>query len=156
MCESADARAVARQTELSVRAALGSVTLASLIPDADRESVARTAGRNGGAALAAASVNLLRRLGPRSVPDSRTSRSIGACCCLRCLASLATGLLCGLIPAITAIRADGRKPARLGFRPLRRTLVVLEVALSLVLLVCGGLLIEKPVSSPKTEPGISA
>ena len=92
-------------------------------------------------------MNLLRRFGPRSVPGIEAITLDWRVLLFAILASLLTGLLCGLVPALASLRTDlhlgtGRKPAGSGYRPLRRLLVVAEVALSLVLLISGGLLIE--------------
>lgn len=79
------------------------------------------------------------------------------------LASLATGVLCGLLPAWQATGSDfndtlkdGGKGAASGARNRwRSTLVVAEVALSLVLLIGAGLVIRSFIKILNTELGFN-
>jgi len=77
--------------------------------------------------------------------------------------SLATGILFGLAPALKAARADVQKSLRDGGRSLtggrsflRGTLVVAEVALSMMLLVGAGLLIRSFAKLANVDPGFDA
>jgi putative ABC transport system permease protein len=81
------------------------------------------------------------------------------------LATMVTGVLFGLAPALQAIRVDvnttlkegaGRGTAGAVRGRLRNTLVVLEVALSLVLLVGAMLLIRTFVNLQRVAPGFEA
>jgi hypothetical protein len=77
--------------------------------------------------------------------------------------TLATALLTGLLPAIRFARGSGRlllgsRPghrasAGAGERRLRRSLIVLEIAMTLVLLVGAGLLARSYASLLSSEPG---
>jgi putative ABC transport system permease protein len=79
------------------------------------------------------------------------------------LASLATGVLCGLLPAWQATKSDfnetlkeGSKGAMGGARNRwRNSLVVAEVALSLVLLIGAGLLIRSFIKILNTDLGFN-
>jgi putative ABC transport system permease protein len=79
------------------------------------------------------------------------------------LASFATGVLCGLLPAWQATKADfnetlkeGSKGATVSARNRwRNSLVVAEVALSLVLLIAAGLLIRSFIKILNTDPGFN-
>jgi predicted permease len=140
-------RAVARHSELSVRSALGAGAWHLISLPLGESLTLAALGGIAGATLAVGSVNLLRRFGPRSVPGMETVTVDWRVLGFALVASILTGLLCGLIPAVAASRTDlqlgtGRRQAGAGYRPLRRLLVVAEVALSLILLICGGLLME--------------
>ncbi|HET9695324.1 MAG TPA: ABC transporter permease [Terriglobales bacterium] len=77
--------------------------------------------------------------------------------------SLLTGLLSGLVPALKFAKADinealkqgvGRGSTETGGRRTRTTLVIAEVALSLMLLVGAGLMIRTFYHLQKTESGV--
>ena len=79
--------------------------------------------------------------------------------------AIGTGLLFGLIPALQSSRTDlsttlkdstGRSGATLRHNKARSTLVVVEVALALVLLVGSALLIRTLVNLRSVEPGYNA
>jgi predicted permease len=81
------------------------------------------------------------------------------------LASLATGVLFGLAPALQALRVDvnstlkegsGKGASGGGRARLRNVLVVVEVALSLVLLIGATLLIRTFVNLQRVSPGFDA
>jgi len=76
--------------------------------------------------------------------------------------SIATGLLAGLVPALSMTRCDfndalkqglGRTDATSGSSATRSALVVVEVALSLVLLIGAGLMIRSLWKMQKIDPG---
>ncbi len=79
------------------------------------------------------------------------------------LASLVTGVVCGLLPAWQATKSDfnetlkeGGKGAASGARNRwRNVLVVVEVALSLVLLIGAGLMIRSFIKILNTDPGFN-
>jgi putative ABC transport system permease protein len=81
------------------------------------------------------------------------------------LATMATGVLFGLAPALQAIRVDVNKTLKEGAGKgaagaargrLRNALVIVEVALSLVLLVGAMLLIRTFINLQRVEPGFEA
>ena len=139
------ARAVTRTPEIAVRLALGARRV-RLIRQLLTESVL-LAGLGGafGCALAAWGVDLLVKLMPATpLPIGYDLRLNGTVLCFTAVATLATGILFGLAPALQAARSDlndtlkqaGRAGAPTHHRLwLRGALVVSEVALSLVLLV---------------------
>ncbi len=79
------------------------------------------------------------------------------------LASMVTGVICGLLPAWQATRADLNEILKEGARGgtsggrnrWRNTLVVAEVALSLTLLLGAGLLIRSFILILKADPGFN-
>jgi predicted permease len=88
-------------------------------------------------------------------PDARTIAWIVA-------SALAAGLLCGVLPAarsagadvLTALKTDvgaeGQRVRRLG---LRQLLVVGQLAISIVVVVCGGLFVRSLRNLEKADPG---
>jgi len=154
-------RALGRQRELAVRAALG----------AGRERLVRQmltenlviAGLGGalGSAAAVVAVPLVARLVPTTLPVPESPGmdlrlligSLGV--------TLVTGLVFGTMPALkvaaTATLAGLREGARAGTgratERLRSALVVAEVSISLVLLVCAALLVQSLWRVQDVNPG---
>jgi macrolide transport system ATP-binding/permease protein len=140
-------RGMGRKTEMSVRTALGA-TRGRVIQQLLTESVL-LAGLGGvaGLAVAYAGTRMLLTLafpGAQDVPiDAAPSMAVlGFACAL----SLVTGVLFGVAPAWIAAKAEPADALRSGSRTtatgaslLQRSLVVMQAALSLVLLVGAGL-----------------
>jgi predicted permease len=140
--------AVGREHELRTRSALGA-SRGRLVRQLLTESVLLSGmGAIIGASLAAVSTRILVRTAPASIPGlNDVSVDIGALA-IALAAAVLTGVLFGLVPALTLVRqgtagfiAAGRHVARGGERA-QRTFIVCEVALSIVLLVAGGLLVH--------------
>ena len=138
------ARATARQREMSVRAALGAGRGRIARQLLTESLVLAAIGAAIGVLLAALAVPVLRDVGQSAIPrldelsiDWRVvSFGIGA--------SLVTGILFGIAPALQASRADLNDVLRSGGRVaaagrLRSILIVTSVAMALVLLVGAGL-----------------
>ncbi|HTS13570.1 MAG TPA: ABC transporter permease [Candidatus Limnocylindrales bacterium] len=139
-----------RSREFAVRAALGA-RAGRLARQLLAESVLLgTLGGAAGLAVAGVCLRLIVRFGPPDVPrlDQVT---LDARVLLATLGiSLASALLFGLIPALTAARSDPNDSLKEGAKGtlgrgrsrLRGALVVAEIALALVLLAGGGLLLN--------------
>jgi predicted permease len=152
-------RAVARQEELAVRSALGA-TRGRLILQLGTESL--LLGIMGGLAgilLAYAIVPVLLALGPAELPRSSQVRLDGAAIAFGFGLAVLAGLLVGIVPAVQATGAvrpvgsfTGRTVAS-SRSHARRAVVLLEVALSLVMLVGAGLLLKSFVRLQRVDPG---
>jgi putative ABC transport system permease protein len=158
------ARVSGRQKEIAVRTALGA-TRGRVIRQMLAESTL-LAGLSGaaGVLLGMWGIAGLRPLIPREVPliqaVSLDWRVLGVALALSCL----TGLLFGLAPALQATKANLANALKEEGRGLtgglqrnrtRATLVIVEVALSLVLLVCAGLLMRSFLRLLDVDPGLN-
>jgi putative ABC transport system permease protein len=146
------ARATARHRELAVRAALGAGR-GRLVRQLLAESLLLSiAGGASGLVLAWWSVRVLRAVVAEHLPVQRLETvAIDAWVLgFTVAASLASGVLFGLVPALTAsggtlttaLREGGRAGSGSRGNRARRAFVVVEVALALVLLAGAGLLIR--------------
>ncbi len=159
-------RAEARQQELAIRAALGA-GWARLARELLLESL--TLGALGGAlgvAVAYAALRLLVWIRPASLPrlDEITIDPVVLGFAL--VVSLASGLLFGMIPVLKhagpdiskSLRGGGGRTASHGKERhrARNTLVVIQVALALMLLVGSGLMIRTFQALRGVQPGFTA
>jgi len=154
------ARSAGRQREIAIRIAVGANRRRLVQQLLTETIVVSLIGGALGLAIASSGVDLLISGIPdyqlNSMPFLTGARLDNSVVLFTILASLFTGLLCGLFPAIQAsvtnIRA-AMAPARLG---VRNVLVVAEVALALVLLVSAGLLMKSMVRLLSVDPGFNA
>jgi putative ABC transport system permease protein len=158
------ARAAEREREFVIRAALGAGRW-RLIRQLLTESVlVALAGGTVAVLLAIWGINLLVALKPENLPRLQEigvdARVLGFAFAV----SLLTGVIFGLLPAWAASRAGinetlkegGRNASAGGARQrLRRTFVVAELAVALVLLVGAGLLIKTFWKLRAVEPGFN-
>jgi len=156
------ARGVARQKEIAVRAALGAGRR-RLIRQLLTESV--LLGMLGGVLgllLALWGIEVFAARIPGDIPRTDMVAVDPAVLCFTLLASLLTGLLLGVTPAVGSSRPDlnrslkegGRwATAGVGQERLRSLLVVVEVALALVLVIGGGLMINSFLRLQKVNLG---
>jgi len=155
------ARAVARQKEMTIRVTLGASRW-RVIRQALTESV--LIGMTGGilgVVLAMWGIDALLRLGP-DLPRFADVKINGRVLIFTIALSLVTSFLAGLAPAWQSTKTDLQKSlkdsARTAFgsashRRLRGALVVSEIALSLVLLICAGLMINSLLRLQRVDPG---
>jgi putative ABC transport system permease protein len=158
------ARASHRQREIAVRVALGA-TRARLIRQLLTEStLLALAGGAAGVLVARWTVPALLALAPEGrIPRLDMIRIDGWVAAFAMTASLVTALAFGLIPALRLTR---RRPAQAltpgsrsfggGQDRLRRTLVVAEIAVALVLLAGAGLLLKSFLRLRAVDPGFDA
>jgi putative ABC transport system permease protein len=144
------ARNTVRQREIAIRTALGAGR-SRLVRQLLTESlVLALIGGVAGIFVAIAGVELLKQLGPDSLPRLDEVNVNGAVLAFTFAMAIFTGILFGLGPALKATRRDLTQSLKEGgssgdSRSKHRahnTLVIAEVALSLVVLIASGLLLN--------------
>jgi predicted permease len=155
-------RAAGRSRELAVRAAIGAGRLQLVRQMLAESLVIATVGTLAGVALARAGVQVLLALGPKDLPRLDAVAIDPRVLTFAVLAGLVTAVLCGIVPALRASRADvmevlrsvgGRSAGLRGGRNLRHGVVITEVALSFILLVGAGLMLRSFVALGRVDPG---
>ncbi len=149
-----------RERDLAVRAALGAGR-GTLVRQMFVEStVLALAGAAGGLALARLGIVVLQKIGPANLPRLQDVAIDLRVLAFTAGASIFSAILFGLLPAFRASRLDvtdvlrrtGRV-AGLGHGRLRNGLVVVEVALTFVLLVGSGLMVRSMIALQHVNPG---
>jgi len=155
------ARAVRRRREVAVRSALGAGRL-RLVQQLTTESlVLALVGGALGVLLAGWGISMLKLILPDNFPSPDAVRINAPVLLFTILASLATGLIFGLAPALQtsrtplteSLKEGGRGGDGLQHNRLRSVLVVSEVALAMILLMGTGLLLRSFVRLQEVDPG---
>jgi predicted permease len=163
------ARAAGRKREIAIRAAMGAGRgriIRQLLTETVMLSLAGGAlgvvlGIVGIRALLALNTVSIPRIGLRGAAVTADLRVV----CFTILASLTTGLLFGIVPALQASRLDlneslkessGRFATGLRENKVRSLLVIGEVTLAFVLLVGAGLLVRTFAALRSVNPGFDA
>ena len=160
-------RAAARKRELATRSALGAGRWHIIRQLLTESLVIAVAGGALGLGLGFAGVRLLLAINPGSIPrigDDGSGVTVDLNVLLFTLViSVLTGILFGLVPAITSSRSnlaatlnESSKRSGVGFRSgkVRSILVVSEIALALVLVIGATLLIRTFMKLQAVDPGI--
>jgi putative ABC transport system permease protein len=158
------ARSATRQHEMGVRTALGA-SMWHLLGQLLAESLSLSlVGGLLGVLLAQFGLPILLRLTPRDLPLALGVEMDWRVFLFAAGVAVATGILFGLFPAFQSMRLGIGNPLREGSlrttasaasNRARQILVVFEVAISLVLLVGAGLLIETFKKLSSVEPGFN-
>ena len=159
------ARSTARKRELAVRSALGA-GLRRLLGQILTESLLLAAlGGTAGVALAYFGLRLILSRAPLDLPRLEEVHLDAHVLAFTIAISLAAGLLSGVLPAWRLARVDPQETLRAGARGatsgrdagrLRSTLVALEVALSALCLVAGGLLLRSFINLLHVDKGFTS
>ena len=153
-------RALTRRKELAIRSALGAGR-GRVFQQLLTEAVVYAAmGGALGLVLAAATLSSASTVLANQIPRAAEITIDGRVLLFAIAASLLTGILAGTLPAIRAGRADvndalkegGRGDAAVGVGT-RRLLIICEVALSLVLLMSAGVMIQSLLALRQSNTG---
>ncbi len=157
------ARAAGREREMAIRAALGAGRLRVLRQLLTESLTLALTGGLLGALIAWQGVKALLALNPDVLPTTAAAGIDATVMAFTALVSLLTGVGFGLAPALGAAKLDlsgalkeSGRGGGIGRNGLRGGLVVLEVALSLVLVVGAGLLIRSFLHVRAVDPGFDA
>jgi len=154
-------RAAARSRELAIRRAIGAGR-ARLIGQMVVESlVLALAGGAGGIVLAMWAVDVFVRLAPAGIPRLEDAHVDPAAAAFAFTVAIAAGVLFGIVPAVQVQRGlegdplsrTSRGTVSAANRQTRHLLVVIEVALSTVLLTGASLFIQSFVRLTRVDPG---
>jgi len=161
-------RAVARQQEIAVRAALGASRRRLLYQLITESITLALCGAVLGVLFAFGAIHQIQRLEPKGLPRLHDIRVDGFVLLFTLLLSVTAGLLFGIAPALRMSRLSLRDTLQDASRGssgmnsvwgrgnnLRKMLVVSEVALSLVLLIGSGLLIRSFARLQNVPPGFN-
>jgi putative ABC transport system permease protein len=156
------ARAASRAREMAVRCCLGASARRIAAQVLTESVLLSIAGAAGGLLLAVWGVRAVRGLPPLQFPRVEEVRLDGVVLLFTAGIAIATGLLCGIVPALRASRVDlqeavkaagQRASAAVSTRRLSDTFVVVQFALSLVLLAGAGLLLRSYQQLLRVELG---
>jgi putative ABC transport system permease protein len=146
------ARAVQRQREIALRAALGATRMRLIRQGLTESLLLSSVGGLGGLALAYWSLNAIRRFIPQGMLFVQTISLDTHVLLFLMGVSIVSGLIFGLFPVLHALRIDLNEPLKEAgsSSPARRSLLgrtrnllaISEIAMALVLLAGAGLLIK--------------
>jgi putative ABC transport system permease protein len=157
-------RASQRERELAISRALGANRLVLLRATLLEAGLLGALGGAGGALVAVWGTRALVSLAPLNLPRRETIAVDWRIAALVIGVGTVLGLLAGMLPALWSTRAQLATVLRnaavrgggAGYGPLRRAMVVAQIALSLVLLSAGGLVVRSFDRLLRADPGFSA
>ncbi|MGH8162870.1 MAG: ABC transporter permease, partial [Rhodanobacteraceae bacterium] len=157
------ARAATRSREIAIRTALGASRARVIRQLLTESALLALLGGALGLLLATWALPVLLALSPPEITDFNGIGLNREVLAFSLLASLVTGTLFGLAPALFGSRAnpndalrEGERGSSLGKSPARSVLIAVEIALSLVLLVGAGLMMKSFVRLTNVDPGFNA
>ena len=157
-------RASERQKEIAIRLALGANRRRIVTQLMSESLLLAFLSGLAGVLLGVWMMEGLVKLAPDGVPRLSQTRLDIPVLCFALVITVATGLLFGLLPAWQSARQalhqtlkeGGRSTAGPGRERLRKTLLVAEVALSLVLLIGAGLMLRTVYELVHVDPGFAS
>ncbi|HLW51885.1 MAG TPA: ABC transporter permease [Candidatus Angelobacter sp.] len=158
-------RSIARQRELTLRAALGAARGRLLRQLLTESLLLAWFGGVLGLPVAKLLISLAKSFGPSNIPRLQEASIDPWVAGFACVATLATGMLFGLAPALSARRAalmsalkeGGARSAGGSSTPrARRAILTGQMALAVVLVVAAGLLTQTFAHLMAVDPGFSA
>lgn len=156
------ARAATRRKEIAVRMALGAGRWRIVRQLLSESMILALSGGLLGMLLASLGVGLMARLGQAGIPRLAEARVDATLFLFTLCVSMATGILCGVAPALQSSSAnlnqaltEGGRSGTAGRegRTMRSALVVVEVAMAVLVLIGAGLLIQSFVRLRSVDPG---
>ncbi|HEU4994545.1 MAG TPA: ABC transporter permease [Gemmatimonadaceae bacterium] len=156
-------RASARERELAVRSALGGSRMILVRQMLTESLVLASISTAVGLILAQFGIDLLAAVAPATLPRLDGVSLDPTVFAFAIGLTLLSIIIFGLVPALRASRPNvadilrgGRAASQFGGAALRASVVVAEVALSIVLLVGSGLMMRSFVAVARTDPGFDA
>jgi predicted permease len=162
-------RATVRRKEMAIRAAVGASRIRIVRQLLTESVLLALMGGLLGIVIAFGAVEALRAFGPENIPRLNEVGVDSRVAAFTFLISLLTGIVFGLGPALRASRVDlietlkeggrsagGAGASSRGAHLIRKLLVVSEVALSLIVLICAGLLIRSYQRVVNAHPGFDS
>jgi putative ABC transport system permease protein len=158
------ARATTRAREIAIRATLGAGRMRVVCQLLTESFLLALFAGVLGVILAAWGIDLLVRLSPADLPRIAEIHMDGRVLAFTAILSVLTGLIFGLAPALQVTRSNlvdalkesaSSTTAGVHRHRLRGSLVIVEMALALVLLVSAGLLIHSLIRLQDVNPGFN-
>jgi putative ABC transport system permease protein len=155
------ARATARRKEMAIRAAMGAGRWRIARQLLTESILLAMVGGGLGLAIARATIKLILYVSPTAIPRSREITVDWRVLGFTLGVSLLTGILFGLVPALQAGEVDVHETLKESGRGtsakhwLRSSLVIVEVATTMVLLIGAGLMIRSFYRLQNVNPGFS-
>ncbi len=153
------AQGAARQREMAVRLAIGAAPRRIVRQLLTESCVLAFLGGIGGYLLTAAAWKALPAIAPVSIPRLATARADSNILAFALALAILNGILFGMAPAFRLARGFhgfGLRGATSSRDRIRSSLIVAEVAISVLLVVLGGQLLGSFIRLIGTDPGFSA